>query len=312
MSARRPAPAASDGFGPLADPAHSKSRCLRYIPEVSSSLQKYVGSAANPDREVIFAMRDLVGELERSNAAVEVAHSGSHPTRRPVPTAPSRCLLREYPRESSMSPPSFGTALPFPPPKNPARSLQVTPFKFVQLFRTAFPMFAQQAEGGRGFLQQDAEECWSTLINMLSQRLVLPVAAEVLHPPLQPIPSPSRTHVSDTYLSTKEIDPRYTGHESSEPASLAQPSDLGTGQPALLPGMSALRRNLGDMLFGVEMECNYKCTETDAEPAHSARESVRESCRNSSCKLSTRVEVVAPFVYRRTSAGAQDLVPHLG
>ena len=150
-------------------------------------------------------------------------------------------------------------------------------------------MFAQQAEGGRGFLQQDAEECWSTLINMLSQRLMLPIAAEVLHPPLQPIPSPSRTHVSDTYLSTKEIDPRYTGQESSEPAPLAQPSDLGTGQPALLPGMSALRRNLGDMLFGVEMECNYKCTETEAEPAHSARESVRESRRNCSCKLSTRV-----------------------
>ena len=92
------------------------SRCLRYIPEVSSSLQKYVGSAANPEREVIFAMRDLVGELERSNAAVEVAHSASHPTRRPIPTAPSRCLLRERPRESSVPSPPLERLLLLPRP----------------------------------------------------------------------------------------------------------------------------------------------------------------------------------------------------
>ena len=40
---------------------------------------------------------------------------------------------------------------------------EVKPFKFVSLFRAAYPMFAAQSEQG-GFQQQDAEECWSTLV----------------------------------------------------------------------------------------------------------------------------------------------------
>ena len=49
----------------------------------------------------------------------------------------------------------------------PPRVSQVKPFKFVGLFRTAYPMFAQQSEQG-GFQQQDAEECWSTLVSALA------------------------------------------------------------------------------------------------------------------------------------------------
>lgn len=55
---------------------------------------------------------------------------------------------------------------------------EVKPFRFVGTFRNAFPMFAQQAEGGRGYMQQDAEECWSTLISALSKRLTLPSGDE--------------------------------------------------------------------------------------------------------------------------------------
>ena len=40
--------------------------------------------------------------------------------------------------------------------------------KFVTQFRTAFPLFAQRTDDGRGFVQQDAEECWSTLLTTLS------------------------------------------------------------------------------------------------------------------------------------------------
>lgn len=144
------------------------------IPEVSLALQKYAGAGGDSEKALLFSMRELVGELERSTAAEEVR-----------------------------------------------------PFKFVAQFRQSFPMFAQQAEGGRGFMQQDAEECWSTIVTALAQRLKVS-------------PGP-------------------------------EPSDIGSTAPPLLPRMTALRDNLGDALFGVEMRVRYKCIETDAEPAYEAR-----------------------------------------
>lgn len=153
---------------------NSSLQCLRYIPELSTSLQKFVqeGSA---DDSVVFSMRDLVAELDRSNSAQEV-----------------------------------------------------TPLKFVSVFRRAFPMFAQRTENGQGFQQQDAEECFSTLVTTLSQRMKLSVGPE--------------------------------------------PSNIGSGAVPLLPRMEALKRNIGDMLFGIEMESTYTNTETEAEPAYTARE----------------------------------------
>jgi len=50
-------------------------------------------------------------------------------------------------------------------------SKEVVPIKFVNTFRTAFPMFAERTDDGRGYVQQDAEECWSTIINSLSQKI---------------------------------------------------------------------------------------------------------------------------------------------
>jgi len=44
----------------------------------------------------------------------------------------------------------------------------VLPEKFVTLFRTVFPQFAQQGEKGH-YVQQDAEECWTTLLNTLQK-----------------------------------------------------------------------------------------------------------------------------------------------
>jgi len=52
-------------------------------------------------------------------------------------------------------------------------AVEIRPFKFVSAFRQAFPLFAQRTENGQGFVQQDAEECWSTLLTALSQRMVL-------------------------------------------------------------------------------------------------------------------------------------------
>lgn len=175
---------------------NSTLQVMIQIPELSLALQKYAGAGGESDKALLFAMRELVAELGRSNAAQEVR-----------------------------------------------------PFKFVSIFRQNFPMFAQQAEGGRGFMQQDAEECWSTIVTALAQRLKVS-------------PGP-------------------------------EPSDLQSATPAVLPRMQALRDNLGDALFGVEMRVKYKCLESEAEPPYEAREAVRKiSCHitDKTAHLYTAVE----------------------
>ena len=104
---------------------NSSLQCMRAIPEIGTSLQKFVGGGggggpAAPAAETVAALKDLNVELDRSNSAKEV-----------------------------------------------------TPMGFVGRFRQAFPMFAQQNEGGRGYQQQDAEECWSTLVRPQGQSGVL-------------------------------------------------------------------------------------------------------------------------------------------
>lgn len=45
----------------------------------------------------------------------------------------------------------------------------VTPHMFVQMFRQAFPQFAEQRQGV--YMQQDASECWNTLAQLLKSTL---------------------------------------------------------------------------------------------------------------------------------------------
>ncbi|KNC54064.1 ubiquitin carboxyl-terminal hydrolase [Thecamonas trahens ATCC 50062] len=47
---------------------------------------------------------------------------------------------------------------------------KVVPLSFVMMFRQLLPQFAERAQNG-GFKQQDAEECWTTLLSMLSTQL---------------------------------------------------------------------------------------------------------------------------------------------
>ena len=43
-------------------------------------------------------------------------------------------------------------------------------YSFLQVLHNAFPRFAEKSEHG-GFQQQDANECWVELLNMLKQKL---------------------------------------------------------------------------------------------------------------------------------------------
>ena len=45
------------------------------------------------------------------------------------------------------------------------------PLMFLNVFRTAFPQFAEKTRDGRGYAQQDAEEAWSQIVDSLRQKL---------------------------------------------------------------------------------------------------------------------------------------------
>ena len=189
---------------------NSTLQCMKAIPELTTSLQKFnAGDGGGGDDTVVTATREIISDLERSNAAIEVK-----------------------------------------------------PFKFVSAFRTAFPLFAQRTDNGQGFVQQDAEECWSTLLSALSQRMALSVDGSA--------------------------------------------ANLPSGEPALLPRMQALKRNLGDMLFGVEMESKYACLEGEgAEPSYTSREAVRKiACHISekTAHLYTALEVNLDEIIEKNSA----------
>jgi ubiquitin carboxyl-terminal hydrolase 14 len=111
-------------------------------------------------------------------------------------------------------------------------AVEVKPFSFVSTFRQSFPMFAERTDNGQGFVQQDAEECWSTIVSTLSHNMQMAVGDA--------------------------------------------PAPVGAPEPECLPRMKALKRNLGDMLFGIEMESSYKCLEEGDASSHVAYESARK------------------------------------
>ena len=227
---------------------NSGLQVMKAIPEIPTALQSFVGASGNADT-VTVSMRELIGELLRSNAVREVR-----------------------------------------------------PLKFVSTFRTAFPMFAERTENGQGFVQQDAEECWSTLVTAVRARRVAtgsekrpdpPVPIEskaggqqrpircdaggLLQPPCYPSHPPAflprcplAPHSRPTHAPSALARPAPPGSQLSQKmhvASDSSPSDLPSGsEPALLPRMQALRKNLGDMLFGVEMESTYSCIEDTGAP----------------------------------------------
>ena len=188
---------------------NSSLQCLKAIPELTTSLKAFEQGQPGGDDTMVVGMREIMEDLEKSNAAQEVR-----------------------------------------------------PFKFVSTFRTAFPLFAQRTDDGRGFVQQDAEECWSTLLTALSQKMSL------------------------------SLDP-------------SVPTNLPAGESALLPRMQALRRNVGDMLFGIEMESSYACLEGDGiEPGEIKRESERKiSCYISekTAHLYTAIEVNLDQIIEKNS-----------
>ncbi|ORX90326.1 cysteine proteinase [Basidiobolus meristosporus CBS 931.73] len=53
----------------------------------------------------------------------------------------------------------------------------IAPLVFLQMLRTVYPKFSQQEAGGI-FMQQDAEECWTSLVSVLKEKLGSSVDAQ--------------------------------------------------------------------------------------------------------------------------------------
>ena len=139
---------------------------------------------------------------------------------------------------------------------------EVKPFKFVSLFRTAYPMFAQQNEQGGGFMQQASAPPTQIACPVLSSfsSIATPsvTSSPIASPPPPPRPAspppPPPPSSQDAEECWSTLISALAGR--LQLPSGADPSDLPSAPGPLLPRMEALRHNLGDMLFGIEMECS--------------------------------------------------------
>ena len=56
----------------------------------------------------------------------------------------------------------------------------IPPLVFLQVFRSVYPQFAEQDRSG--YMQQDAEEAWGQIIQVLSEKVPGLLANKELHP----------------------------------------------------------------------------------------------------------------------------------
>ncbi|CAM9148326.1 unnamed protein product [Ascophyllum nodosum] len=147
----------------------------------------------------------------------------------------------------------------------------IPPIKFVQVLRQIFPQFAQQGPRG-GFMQQDAEELYSAVVNTLAQSLKEPTSSDIKegdevryrHTPggeaeNQGASSVERAVVVKVHpdgdgahytIRTLGKDGKEKNTEASRISKVYAVTDLGKAD------------SLVDALFGMELEEEFKCEET--------------------------------------------------
>ncbi|KAJ1930106.1 deubiquitinating enzyme [Tieghemiomyces parasiticus] len=77
---------------------------------------------------------------------------------------------------------------------NTSADADYTPLAFVQLFRAVFPKYNERSRTEGGYLQQDAEECWTELMMVLRDQLRQPAATDASS-------SSDTTSVVDQYMT---------------------------------------------------------------------------------------------------------------
>ncbi|KAL7272416.1 deubiquitinating enzyme [Rhizina undulata] len=113
---------------------NSTLQTLRFVPELQQELQKYSGGGE--------AINEAFGFPRESSSSVFAALGGTDLT----------ASLRDLYQQMGNTTEGFH------------------PVVFVNALRQAFPQFAQKAKDGR-YAQQDAEECYSQIIQILRQKL---------------------------------------------------------------------------------------------------------------------------------------------
>ncbi|CAM9746338.1 unnamed protein product, partial [Hapterophycus canaliculatus] len=151
----------------------------------------------------------------------------------------------------------------------------IPPAMFVQVLRQLFPQFAQQGPRG-GFMQQDAEELYSSLVNTLSQSLKEPTSSAikegdtVLYKPTAEGEKEGRARVLKVHPDAEG--PHYTilphGKDAKEKNTTADRISKARSacySRTLVHALTDLGKadNVMDALFGLEMEETFKCEESD-------------------------------------------------
>ncbi|XP_046395052.1 ubiquitin carboxyl-terminal hydrolase 14 [Ischnura elegans] len=112
-------------------------QCLKTVPELKESLKKYMGGVS---------LLAGVGGGGSSNTAAAQSI-----------TAALRDLYDSMERRGAGS-------------LTNAQGSAIHPLILLQVLHTAFPRFAEKSDHG-GFVQQDANECWTEMVRMLQQKL---------------------------------------------------------------------------------------------------------------------------------------------
>ncbi|CAN0228440.1 unnamed protein product, partial [Laminaria digitata] len=148
----------------------------------------------------------------------------------------------------------------------------IPPTMFVQVLRQLFPQFAQEGPRG-GFMQQDAEELYSTVVNTLAQSLkeapdsAIKAGDEVAYTPSGDDAKEERARVvkvhpdagGDHYtIRTMGKDGKEKNTDAAHISKVYALASLGKAT------------NLMDALFGIELEEEFKCEESGESKTSSA------------------------------------------
>lgn len=132
---------------------------VSYVPcsLLPSRFTPAAGEQGAVDTRLATSLRDLFKQIKNSGARAR---------------ASARPATAQAPPRSPAPPPSQP---PFPPPP-PAGDI-VVPQQFHTTLQQAFPTFQQRTREGH-LMQQDAEECWSSIVSTLARKLRAPSAAD--------------------------------------------------------------------------------------------------------------------------------------
>eukprot|EP00752_Nemacystus_decipiens_P016309 g14585.t1 len=140
----------------------------------------------------------------------------------------------------------------------------IPPAMFVQVLRQLFPQFAQQGPRG-GFMQQDAEELYSSLVNTLSQTLKEPTSSAIKEGDTV-LYTPTAEGEKEVRARVVKVHPDADGAHYTILPQVKDAKEKNTTAERIskVHALTDLGKadNVVDALFGLEMEEEFTCEES--------------------------------------------------